>query len=255
MLFDLRGRGRRRTVQTIYLGLAVLMALALVGFGLGGAFGGGSVFESLNKEGGGGGSSYGSKIAKLERQIKKQPSNAALWEELTKLQLHDAGSSSELYDSTTGAYTTKGKEALRRAGKSWDTYLKLEPRKPSVRLAKDMLTVYSTEALNEPGKEVEALQIVIGAPGEKPTEAHYYLLSYYAFLAHNEALGKLAMKKTLSFVPKEKRPQVEVELERVEKAAAAETSTTATSTTATSTTTTASATRTITTTSSSKSGK
>ena len=30
MLFDLRGRGRRRTVRVIYTGLAVLMGVGLV---------------------------------------------------------------------------------------------------------------------------------------------------------------------------------------------------------------------------------
>ncbi|MHB1859796.1 MAG: hypothetical protein ACYCUM_06760 [Solirubrobacteraceae bacterium] len=207
-------------MQTIYLGLAVLMAFALVGFGLGGAFGGSSVFESLSKEEGKGGSGFSSKIAAVQKKIKRQPSNAALWAELTKLQLN-AGAGSEYYDSTTGVYTTKGKEHLRKVSSAWGRYLALESKKPSVQLAKDMLSVYGTEALSEPGKEVEVLQLIVAAPGEKATESHYYLLSYYAFLAHNEALGKLAMKKTLTFVPKAKRPQVEVELERVQKAAAA----------------------------------
>ena len=34
MLFDLRGRGRRRTVQVIYLSLAILMGGGLVLFGI-----------------------------------------------------------------------------------------------------------------------------------------------------------------------------------------------------------------------------
>ena len=41
MLFDLRGRGRRRAVQAIYLGLAILMGGGLVLFGIGGATSGG----------------------------------------------------------------------------------------------------------------------------------------------------------------------------------------------------------------------
>ena len=36
MLFDLRGRGRRRTVQVIYIGLAILMVGGLLLFGIGG---------------------------------------------------------------------------------------------------------------------------------------------------------------------------------------------------------------------------
>src|SRR6185312_3943702 len=43
MLFDLRGRGRRRTVQVIYLSLAVLMGGGLVLFGIGGATSGGLI--------------------------------------------------------------------------------------------------------------------------------------------------------------------------------------------------------------------
>ena len=43
MLFDLRGRGRRRTVQVIYLSLAILMGGGLVLFGIGGATSGGLI--------------------------------------------------------------------------------------------------------------------------------------------------------------------------------------------------------------------
>ena len=53
MLFDLRGRGRRRTVQVIYLSLAILMGGGLVLFGIGGGTNGG-LFDAI---GGGSGSS------------------------------------------------------------------------------------------------------------------------------------------------------------------------------------------------------
>ena len=46
MLFDLRGRGRRRTVRILYIGLAVLIGLGLVGFGVGTGFGGGGIFSA-----------------------------------------------------------------------------------------------------------------------------------------------------------------------------------------------------------------
>ncbi len=53
MLFDLRGRGRRRTVRVIYVGLALLMGVGLVGFGVGGGFGGGGILNAAsNSEGG-----------------------------------------------------------------------------------------------------------------------------------------------------------------------------------------------------------
>ena len=52
MLFDLRGRGRRRTVQTIYLTLAILLGGGLVLFGIGGSVSGG-LFDALGLTGGG----------------------------------------------------------------------------------------------------------------------------------------------------------------------------------------------------------
>src|SRR5215217_1581794 len=50
MLFDLRGRGRRRTVQVIYLSLAILMGGGLVLFGIGGATSGG-LFDAISGDG------------------------------------------------------------------------------------------------------------------------------------------------------------------------------------------------------------
>ena len=63
MLFDLRGRGRRRTVQVIYLSLAILMGGGLVLFGIGGATSGG-LFDAI---GGSGGSSTSTDTVFKER--------------------------------------------------------------------------------------------------------------------------------------------------------------------------------------------
>ena len=58
MLFDLRGRGRRRTVQVIYIGLAVIFMLGFVGLGVGGGFGSSGIFSAFTGEKGSGGTSY-----------------------------------------------------------------------------------------------------------------------------------------------------------------------------------------------------
>ena len=52
MLFDLRGRGRRRTVQVIYLSLALLMGGGLVLFGIGSSQSGG-LFDAFSDNQGG----------------------------------------------------------------------------------------------------------------------------------------------------------------------------------------------------------
>ena len=71
MLFDLRGRGRRRTVQAIYLTLAVLMGGGLVLFGIGGSVSGG-LFDAVGLTGGGGSSSS------ANEQLQKQEKAALL---------------------------------------------------------------------------------------------------------------------------------------------------------------------------------
>jgi hypothetical protein len=231
-------------VQIIYLGLAFLMVIALVGLGLGGTFGGSNVFESLSKEGGGS-SGYSSKITAAEKRLAKHPEDAEEWAELAKLRLRQASSTSEYYDQLSDAYTTKGKDELRNAVKAWERYLTLAGKHPSVRLAKDMVPIFSPTALNEPAKAVEALQIVIADPAEANSEVRYYYLAYYAYLAHNMGLGNLAAKKAVALAPKSRRTIVEVELERYKKAAEQEasssgtggTSVTATGTSTSSTTT------------------
>jgi hypothetical protein len=213
MLFDLRSRGRRRSVKVIYSGLALLMGLALVFLGLGG-LGGGSLIESISKEGHGGGSSYAAKVTAAKKQIAKNPNDIAAWIALTEAQLHEA-SGSESYNSTTGAYTAHGKEQLRRAASSWSHYLALNPKPVSVRLAREVAVIFGAEGLDEPANAVQALQILVAA--NPNSEALYSELAEYSYLAHNERQGDLASKKAVALAPKAKRTVLEAELERVKR--------------------------------------
>ena len=49
MLFDLRGRHRRRAVKVIYVGLALLIGVGLIGFGIGGGLGGGGLLNAASE--------------------------------------------------------------------------------------------------------------------------------------------------------------------------------------------------------------
>jgi hypothetical protein len=212
MLFDLRSRGRRRSVKVIYTGLALLLGVGLVGFGVG-SVGGGSIFESVGREGGGG-NSYAAKVTAAKKKIAKDPSNAAAWIALTEAQLHEA-SGGEDYSSATESYTEKGKQQLRKAARSWNHYLALNPSPPSVKLAREVANIFSTTALDEPANAVAALQIVIAA--EPPSASLYSQLATYAYLAHNESQGDLAAKKAVALAPKSKRLLLEAELEKVKR--------------------------------------
>ena len=114
MLFDLRGRGRRRTVQAIYLSLAILMGGGLVLFGIGGATSGG-LFDAIKGN---------SELDERQRHVQEarrrarearpgQPERLARLGPARRCPLPGAGTGAN-YDQTTRAFTAKGKAALRR---------------------------------------------------------------------------------------------------------------------------------------------
>jgi hypothetical protein len=212
MLFDTRGRHRRRVVKVIYIGLAVIFLLGFVGLGVGGGLGSSGIFSAFTKEGGGGESGFSKQVAKYRKLTKEEPSNAAAWEGLTKNLLHEVASS-ETYETSTGAITSKGKELFRQASQSWDSYLALNPPKTNTELAQLMETVYGETGLNEPAKEVEVLQIAVVA---KPTDAALFAaLAEYAYKAKNTRVGDLSSEKAVALSPAVDRKRVKQELAEI----------------------------------------
>jgi hypothetical protein len=214
MLFDLRGRHRRRAVKVIYIGLALLIGGGLVLFGVGAGTGGGGLLSAASENEGSGGASFSNQIKKYEKTIKAQPTNVAAWEKLTAAELHEAGGEAYV-SSATGQPTAKGKELFARAARSWESYLALNPPKPSVELAKLMLRVFGAEGLNQPAAAVQVLQLVVAA---EPKNASYYAaLAEYAYKAKNTRVGDLASSKAVSLAPAAQRARVKTELEAVKK--------------------------------------
>ncbi|MGO9319553.1 MAG: hypothetical protein ACLQBY_01945 [Solirubrobacteraceae bacterium] len=212
MLFDTRGRHRRRVVRVIYIGLALIFLLGFVGLGVGGGLGSSGIFSAFTKEGGGGGTGFSSQIKKYQKLTKERPTDASAWEGLTKNLLHEVASS-ETYETSSGAVTSKGKELFRQAAQAWTSYLALNPAKPDIELAQLMETVYGETGLNEPAKEVEILQLAVAA---KPADAALYAaLAEYAYKAHNTRVGDLASGKAVSLSPVADRTRVKDELAEI----------------------------------------
>lgn len=214
MLFDLRGRGRRRTVRIVYTGLALLLGVGLVGFGIGGGFGSGGLFNAATSNEGGNAPTYANQIKKYTKLTQQQPSNVAAWEKLTKAQLHEASGSA--YVTEQGAVTSKGRELLKRATESWERYLALNPPKPSTELAQLMVNnVFAEQALNEPAKAVQALQIVLETRRE--SAALWAALAEYAYKAKNVRVGDLAAVNAVKYAPTAQRARLKNELAEVKK--------------------------------------
>src|SRR5947208_7856250 len=209
MLFDLRGRGRRRTVRVIYIGLALLIGLGLIGFGIGGGFGGGGLLTAASNNEGSGGATFAKEVKKYRNLTRQQPGNAVAWEGLTKALLHEAGT-----ESSSGQITGKSRELVRQGDQAWTSYLALNPPKPNVELAQLMVNyAYSEASLNEPAKAVQALQIVVAA---RPNSAALWAaLAEYAYKAQNVRTGDLASTKALKLAPATQRPRLQTELAQV----------------------------------------
>ncbi len=213
MLFDLRGRGRRGTVRVIYVGLALLMGVGLVGFGIGGGFGGGGLFSAATENEGANGSSYASQIKKYKKITAQQPNNVSAWENLLKAQLHEAGN--EGYVTRSGEVTSKGKELYAQAAQSWSSYIALNPAKPNAELAQLMVSVYGEGGLNQPAQAVQVLQISVAA---RPTSVELYAaLAENAYKAHNVRVGDLASEKAISLAPASEQARLKTELAEVKK--------------------------------------
>jgi hypothetical protein len=213
MLFDLRGRGRRRTVQAIYLTLAVLMGGGLVLFGIGGSVSGG-LFDAVGLTGGGGGgSSANEQLQKQEkaalRRSRLNPRDATALITLTRVRYQQAGQGDN-FDQETGAFKSGGRKELAQAAQSWSSYLALEPKKPDPNVATLMVQAFSPVGLNRPQDGVTAAEIVADA---RPSAQTYYQLAVFAYAAKQTRKGDLAGKKAVELAPDAQRAAVKSQVD------------------------------------------
>jgi tetratricopeptide (TPR) repeat protein len=218
MLFDLRGRGRRRAVQGIYLSLAILMGGGLVLFGVGGATSGG-LLDAFKADSGSQNVSdvFQKRIDKAEAAVKANPSNAAAWAELTRVRYQQAGTG-DGFDQNNGVFTNKGKDELRQTEAAWNKYLALTD-KPDDTVASLMVQAFGQAGLNEPDKAVNAQEIVID--NRQATAPMYVQLAALAYQAGQTRKAELASKKALELSPKDDREQIKAQLQSARTAASA----------------------------------
>jgi hypothetical protein len=200
MLFDLRGRGRRRTVRIVYSGLALLFFLGFVGFGVG-SFGGGGVAELLGGKGGGGGENYGAQVKAAKKVTVEQPNNPNAWSGLIHALLLEAanGENYNKVESEEG-FTSKAQPLLAQVQEAWQHYLKVEPHHPNSELAGDVMRIYtSTGGLNNPTVAVRTLKTEIA--GRAPNVTLYYDLAVLSYEAKDKHEGDRAAAKAIALAP------------------------------------------------------
>lgn len=200
MLFDLRGRGRRRTVQAVYLGLAILIGGGLVLFGVGTGTGGGGLLNGL----GGNGSSNQNQVVSAQetaalKAVKKNPTSAAAWQQLVQARWTSAGQGNN-FDVATSTFTASGKKKLSEATQAWQRYLQLT-KNPDPNLA--VLAARAYAGLSNYGGAADAWEVETTA---NPSQLKgYECLAVSAYAAKQTRKGDLALGKALSLAPKAQR--------------------------------------------------
>lgn len=224
MLFDLRGGKRRRTIQAVYLSLAILMGGGLVLFGIGGEVQGG-LFDAFRNDETATEDLFEERIKTEERRVEANPQNAVAWAALAKLHFQQAGTG-ENFDQNTGAFTDGGRAELRQSSQAWQRYLALKPKEVDDSVASLMVQAYV--GLNQLDRAVQAMEIVVEE--REPTPQLFAQLATYAYAAGQTRKGDLAREKALELAPKEDREQIKAQLDAAKQQGAQATSQNGTST-------------------------
>ncbi len=198
MLFDLRSRGRRRTVQGVYLGLAILMGGGLVLFGVGAGNGLGGLLNAFT--GGGSSNAQQQVVSQAEkaalRETRLHPSDPGGWAALVQARWTTASQAPD-YDTATASFTSNGKKELALTTQAWERYLQLAPS-PDPNLA--VLAARAYANLGNFAKEASTWEIVTGA---NPTDSHAFeCLAVASYAASQTRKGDLATAKVLTLIPK-----------------------------------------------------
>lgn len=209
MLFDLQSPGRRRVIKVVYALLAILLAVGLVGFGIGSdatgglseVFGGGSPDTGFEDE-----------IEDAEKRASEQPRNERAQLELVTLYIQQGNQQLEV-DSATGqtSLTPEAEESYGKAADAWDAYLKLKPAKPDDGTALQMANTFfllaqsqstAADARAEIENAAEAQQVAVDA---NPTRGNYGNLALYLFFAGDFAAAEQAVSEAIAKGGKDKQ--------------------------------------------------
>jgi tetratricopeptide (TPR) repeat protein len=227
MLFDLRGRGRRRVVQVIYVFLAVLMGGGLVFFGIGGGGSGGGLLDAFTGKSKSASDVFQKRVDTAQNAVRVRPKDAVAWQTLAKVRYQQA--SADEFDANQGLYTDKGKAILGEADAAWTRTLTLTDH-PDPNIARLMVQVYAS--LNDATKAIGAFEVYL--PTISPPTAQLFVnYATLAYQAGQTRKAELASRKALKLSSVDDREQIKAQLDAAKKAAASASTTSTPATTTT----------------------
>lgn len=223
MVFDIRGR-RKHVVKVVYAILAVLMAASL--FLVVGPVNIGNLLGTSGSSSGNNAKPYEEQAEKVERELKKNPENPELLQQLTRAQIKAGNYSIGVNSSGEQELTVAAVQHWQKASESWSKYLKAsQEAEPS--LAQLMSTTLFTLASNASRSTSEALSNVAAAAEaqqiyaeKKPSLNSLSTLAFYAAFAQDYKTSEQAGKEAVKLAnTKFERENLENKLEQVTKQA------------------------------------
>jgi hypothetical protein len=218
MLFDLKGK-RRRTVQVVYLGLAILLGVGLVGFGIGSSVNGGlgSLFN------GGSGSNQADKtiqkrIETANKTLATDPRNTAALSLLVRSHYQLATSKS---DPNSSAFDKSALPELQATAAAWTRY-EAAAKKPDPSLASVAVQTYSGMGTLTGSKSAwaGAADATETLAAVKPSVNAYITLVQYATLAGQTRKAQLAASQAIRMAPKSQKKAVQNAINQAKSSAA-----------------------------------
>jgi hypothetical protein len=211
MLFDLRGRGRRRVVQVIYLSLAILLGGGLVLFGIGGDVQGGLVDAITGNSSGSNNDAIEDDAKDARKAVEKNPRDARAWAVLMEREYRLAGNtdgfSAEKAAQGVPAFEDKARERLLAAERAWDRHLELAGDKPNENAAAIARQLFGPTGLNKPDKSVRAQEVLIETNPDAGF-GDYAQLAVLAYQAGQTRKGDLAARRARELAPKDQKDAV-----------------------------------------------
>jgi hypothetical protein len=222
MLFDIRGK-RKRVIQVIYTFLALLLAVGLVGLGIGGDANGG-IFDALGIGGGdsGGDSQFESQIDDANAKLETDPQNAAALLALARYSYLSGQQSLEVDEAGNQTLSDEAITKFEDATSAWERYLDANKGKPDDSVAGLVLQAYSNLAFiqSDPvlvartlAGGLEAAQIVAEA---RPSPNAWLKVATFAYLSGDTKAGGKAGRQAVAEANEADRDAVEARLKQVE---------------------------------------
>jgi hypothetical protein len=209
MLFDLTSGKRRRVVQVVFGGLALLFAVGFIGFNIGGEGGGGGIFDALGIGGGDSGSGspqYEEQIADNEEKLEANPNDRAALLALVNDHFLSATSTGVTQDPQTGQISISGDahSELEESADAWERYLETKPDRANTGAASTATQVF--QLLNDASGAAEAQRIV--AEAQKSSTA-YAQLAFYLYADLEFDAADAAAKKAVALADPSDRKAIE----------------------------------------------